>query len=99
MQKTILPSFTEDLDIDEIESNTEKMLQLYPHLKRKQAHFYITHCTLGFNYTISQFEKYEKTVYETARTSMDALANLGFYEKKKIGKKFFYSPVLVDKNA
>ena len=99
VQKTILPSFTEDLDIDEIEANTEKMLQLYPHLKRKQAHFYITHCTLGFNYTISQFEKYEKTVYETARTSMDALANLGFYEKKKIGKKFLYSPVLVDKNA
>ena len=38
-------------------------------------------------------EKTEKTVYETARTSMEDLANRGFYRKLQIGKKFVYTPI------
>lgn len=95
IQKTILPDFKEEINLDEIENKTEKMLELYPVLKRKEAHFYVTHCTIGLNYTINQFKTFEKTVYETARTSMDTLATLGFYEKKHIGNKFFYTPIVL----
>lgn len=95
IQKTILPEFKEEINKDEILNKTEKLLQLYPVLKRKEAHFYVTHCTIGLNYTISQFQKFENTVYETARTSMDALATLGFYNKKHIGNKYVYSPVVI----
>ena len=42
---------------------------------------------------IEQFKKEEKTVYETARTSMEDLANRGFYRKLQIGKKFVYTPI------
>ena len=70
-----------------------KLRELYPVLKEKQAHFYSTHCTIGLSYTISQFQKEENTVYETARTSMDELAKLGLYKKTKVNKKFVYQPV------
>lgn len=82
---------------EEIDKKIEELLLLYPILKRKEAHFYITHSTIGYNYTINQFQTIEKTVYETARTSMDNLAKLGFYKKHHIGNKFFYAPVVLNK--
>lgn len=97
VEKNILPDFKEELNQDVILKKTEQMLQLYPLLKKKEANFYITHCTIGLNYTISQFQNFEQTVYETARTSMDNLAKLGFYKKRQIGKKFVYTPIILNK--
>ena len=91
-RKTSLPFFPTN-DRNQPSEIVKKLKELYPSLKEKQAHFFATHCTIGLFYTISQFQKEELTVYETARTSMDELARLGLYLKTKVNKKFVYAPV------
>lgn len=71
----------------------ENLLEEDPLLKKKQAHFYVRHCTKGKYYTIQQFKKCEGTVYETARTSMDNLARLGYYKREQVKNKFVYTPI------
>ena len=94
-RKTSLPFFPTN-NRNQPSEIVKKLIELYPSLKEKQAHFFATHCTIGLFYTISQFQKEENTVYETARTSMDELARLGLYVKTKVNKKFVYSPVPKD---
>ena len=69
------------------------LLELDVRLKKGQAAFYARHCTLGMYYTIDQYKKATKCVYETARTAMDKLVEFGYYEKSEYGKKFVYTPV------
>ena len=82
-----------------IDETARKLREVYPQLKKKQAHFYAGHCQIGLNYTIEQFKECENTVYETARTSMEDLANRGFYKKMLIGKKFVYTPIPLQDHA
>ncbi len=91
-----LPSFRKEDDVITVDERARKLREIYPYLKEKEAHFYAGHCQVGLYYTIEQFKKAEKTVYETARTSMDDLANRGFYRKEKNGKKFTYTPIPLD---
>lgn len=88
-----LPVFPAGLKEQDVEGIVTNLLEVYPYLKRTQAHFYACHCTIGKHYTISQFKKEENVAYETARTSMDFLAENGFYSKTKVRNKFVYSPV------
>ena len=81
------------LDEKELARLTEHLLEMDYNLKKKEAYFYARHCTLGMYYTIEQFRKCTRCVYETARTSMEHLVKLGYYEKKEAGKKFVYTPV------
>lgn len=69
------------------------LLESDPSLSRIEAAFYARHCTLGKYYTIAQFRDYIGCAYETARTSMDHLANSGYYNKQKLKNKFIYTPV------
>ena len=70
------------------------LLETNPSLNKKQASFLASHCTMGRYYTIQNFKTYAKVAYETARTSMDKLASLGYYEKLQVKNKFVYTPVL-----
>ncbi len=70
------------------------LLELDPELRKREAHFYARHCTLGKKYTIQEFKKCNNCVYETARTGMDHLAELGYYEKQPVKNKFVYTPIL-----
>lgn len=88
-----LPFFPKGKNAIEIEETARNLRQVYPYLKKKQAHFYAGHCTIGLHYTIEQFKRCEDTVYETARTSMEGLAQRGFYKKELLGKKFVYTPI------
>ena len=80
--------------LDESDANmvAQHLLELYPTLKKGQAEFYSKHCTLGKYYTIGMYKKENDCAYETARTSMDNLASLGFYKKENIRNKFVYTP-------
>ena len=80
--------------IDEKEAKRlqEHLLELDYRLKKHEAYFFARHHALGSYYTIEQYKKTTKCVYETARTSMEHLVELGYYEKKKVGKKFVYTP-------
>ena len=71
----------------------QHLLELDPSLRKHEAHFYARHCTLGKNYTISQYKKSIGCVYETARTSMDHLVELGYYRKEMVKNKNVYSPI------
>lgn len=88
-----LPVFPSGFGAEDIEKVTTDLMETYPTLRKSQAHFYASHCTIGRSYTIQEFKKSEDTSYETARTSMDYLAQLGFYEKAKIRNKFVYRPI------
>ena len=70
-----------------------ELVERDPNLKRKEAHFYSRHREIGKSYSIADYKRFSRCVYETARTSMDHLAELGYYEKTKYGKKFVYTPV------
>ena len=71
----------------------EHLLELDMRLSKKQAYFYARHCTLGKYYSIEQYKKACKCVYETARKGMEELTNYGYYKKIKVRKKFLYTPV------
>ena len=83
----------EELDEKTAQRLERHLLELDVRLKKGQAYFYARHCTLGMFYTIEQYRKATKCVYETARTSMDKLVEFGYYEKQLVGKKFVYTPV------
>ncbi len=69
------------------------ILSSHPELSVKQAKFYVNHCDVKINYTLKDFQDYFGSSYETSRYSLDKLVDLGFYKKKKIGKKFVYNAI------
>ncbi|MCF0117935.1 MAG: hypothetical protein HUJ61_07840 [Bacilli bacterium] len=85
-----LPLGLDESDANKIENH---LIEAYPTLKKGQAFFYARHCTIGKYYTISQYKKLMNVAYETARTSMDNLVDLGFYRKEKLNNKFIYTPI------
>ena len=93
-QQVSLPIFPKGLDPNDIEVVIHELMEIYPSLKMNQAHFYAKHCTIGKYYSIQQYKSEENCAYETARTSMDNLAELGFYKKEKIKNRFIYTPVI-----
>ena len=70
-----------------------ELLERDPNLKRKEAHFYSRHREIGKSYSIADYKRFSRCVYETARTSMDHLAQLGYYKKIQIKNKFVYETV------
>lgn len=93
-QNISLPVLPVGLDQKDAEIVALNLLEIYPSMKKNQAEFYSRHCTIGKYYTISQYKKEQNVAYETARTSMDNLVNLGFYKKEQIKNKFVYTPVV-----
>jgi len=71
----------------------EDLLENDPCLKKGQAKFLAKHNTLGKRYTIQQYKKYIGCVYETARTAMDSLVELGYYRLEMVKNKKVYTPV------
>ena len=71
----------------------EHLLEMDPALKKGEAKFYARHCTMHMNYTIQQYKKAIGCAYETARTSMEHLVELHYYEKNQIKNKFVYTPI------
>jgi len=93
-RKVSLPTLPVGLDQKDVDLIAENLLELYPSLRKMQAKFYAEHCTIGKYYSIAQYKKETGVAYETARTSMDNLVNLGFYKKEQIKNKFVYTPVV-----
>ncbi len=73
--------------------NYKAILSSHPELSVKQAKFYVNHSDVKINYTLKDFQEYFSSSYETSRYSLDKLVELGFYKKKKIGKKFYYNAI------
>ena len=93
-QNVSLPTMPIGLDEKDANLVAMNLIEIYPSMKKGQAQFYSRHCTVGKYYTISQYKKEQNVAYETARTSMDNLANLGLYKKEQIKNKFVYTPVV-----
>ena len=70
-----------------------ELVERDPNLKRKEAHFYSRHREIGKSYSIADYKRFSRCVYETARTSMDHLAQLGYYKKIQIKNKFVYETI------
>lgn len=97
-KKVSLPTLPVGLDEKDKNIIVDSLLEMYPSLKKMQAIFYASHCTIGKYYSIAQYKKETNVAYETARTSMDNLESLGFYKKEKIKNKFVYTPVVREEN-
>ncbi|HOH68089.1 MAG TPA: Fic family protein [Bacilli bacterium] len=78
---------------EDVKSIIKNLLESNPLLRPKQAEFYARHRTLGKYYTILMYKKEMDVVYETARTSMDNLAQLGYYRRENVKNKFVYTPI------
>lgn len=76
----------------EIKEYAQYLIETNPRLSKKQAVFLANHCTVGRYYTVQDFKKSMKVVYETARTSMEKLATEGYYVKAQVKNKFVYTP-------
>jgi len=85
-------SSEDELSKSEIKDYVRYLLETNPALNKKQASFFASHCTAGRYYTIQQYKAFAKCVYETARTSMDKLAEEGYYKKMQFKNKFVYTP-------
>ena len=77
----------------EIKDAAKFLMETHPLLRKQQALFFASHCTIGRYYSIQDYKKYAKCVYETARTSMDNLAREHLYKKLKIKNKYVYTPI------
>ncbi len=84
-----LPKTLSENDILRLERH---LRETDPSLSRAEAYYFARHCTLGKYYTINDFKEVTGCAYETARTSMDHLANSGYYRKEKFKNKFIYTP-------
>ena len=72
----------------------QHLLEMDPLLKKGEAHFYARHCTMHMYYTIEQYKKALGCAYETARTSMEHLVELHYYQKALVNnKKYVYTPI------
>jgi len=91
-----IPNIESGLDEKDASKYEKYLLMKNPLLKKSQAHFFARHCTIGCYYTIQMFKKSERVVYETARTSMESLTELGYYQKKQIKNKFVYTPIKLE---
>lgn len=87
---SVLPPTLSEKDLQRLEEN---LLESDPQLKHGQAYFYVRHCTIGKRYTIGQYKKELGCAYETARTSMDLLAKLGYYRQEMVKNKKVYTPI------
>ena len=58
-----------------------------------QTYAFIGPSGTGKSYTIAQYKRMIGCVYETARTAMDHLVELGYYRKDSSNKKFIYTPI------
>ena len=83
----------EELDEKSAQRLEKYLLEMDPSLKKGEAYFYARHCTMHMNYTIQQYKKALGCAYETARTSMEHLVELHYYEKNQIKNKFVYTPI------
>lgn len=83
-----------ELSEEDAERLTAHLLELNPTLKHGEAYFYARHCTIGKYYTIRQYKETMGVAYETARTSMDNLAEQGYYRKEQLKNKFIYTPIV-----
>ena len=81
------------LDEKEAYRLEQHLLESDVELKKGEARFYARHCVVGKKYTIQQYKKALGCAYETARTSMDHLAELGYYKKEQVKNKYVYSPI------
>ena len=77
----------------EVKEVAKYILETHPNIRKGQASFFATHCTVGRYYTIQDYKRANKVAYETARTSMDALAEEGFYKKLQVKNKYVYTPI------
>ena len=93
LEQNALHFETENLSEKELRAKANSLMEIDPYLSKHQANFYVHHCTPGRYYTLQQYVKFTGCVYETARTSMDALATKGYYRKDSIKNKFVYTPI------
>ena len=77
----------------ELKDAARYIAMTHPNLRKTQANFYVAHCEIGCFYTIADYKKHAKCAYETARTSMDKLAEEGFYKKLQLKNKYVYTPI------
>ena len=78
---------------EEIDANRYQthLLETHPSMRRAEAYFYARHREKGKFYTIAQFKTLMGCAYETARTSMEHLVELGYYRKEQYKNKYVYT--------
>jgi hypothetical protein len=85
----ISPSVHQEIDANRYQTS---LLETHPSMRKAEAYFYARHREKGKFYTIAQFKTLMGCAYETARTSMEHLVELGYYRKEQYKNKYVYTP-------
>jgi len=85
----ISPNVHQEIDANRYQTS---LLETHPSMRKAEAYFYARHREKGKFYTIAQFKTLMGCAYETARTSMEHLVELGYYRKEQYKNKYVYTP-------
>ena len=85
----VSPSVHQEIDANRYQTS---LLETHPSMRKAEAYFYARHREKGKFYTIAQFKTLMGCAYETARTSMEHLVELGYYRKEQYKNKYVYTP-------
>lgn len=69
----------------------EELVQLYPYVNHNAIAYFIEHRKKHHYYTVKDYCNFTCCSYETARSALNSLCDIGWYEKHKIGKKYCYA--------
>lgn len=91
---TIITSYlVENIDkFIKVEDETE-LRHDYPELTKSQIMFVNKYQDPSKGYVLKDYQELTGTSYETARKSLDKLAELKFYKKEKFGRKFVFKAI------
>ena len=81
-------------DSDEYLRMTKEQLEhRFPQFSEQQIAFFVTHREQNAYYSIQEYKEYANVCYETARTAMEDFVKQGWYWRRKIGKRFYYTTI------
>lgn len=78
---------------DYLRMTKEQLAHRCPHLSKQQIAFFVAHRSEREYYSIQEYMCFENVCYETARQAMEGLHQIGWYRRRKIGKRFYYTTV------
>lgn len=74
-----------------LEAVFDELVQLYPYVNPKAIAYFVEHRKKHHYYTVEDYRNFTHCSYETARSALNSLCAVGWYEKHKIGKKYCYA--------
>ncbi len=78
---------------DYLRMTNEQLVHRFPNFSKQQIAFFVAHREVNSYYSIQEYKEFAHVCYETARNAMESFVAQGWYQQRKIGKRFYYTTV------